>query len=102
MNFILPFIVGWCGTGWPWRIPIPRGGGGGTDPDNPWPDNCPVCGGILGGIAAIILEVVLAGQLANVGFGGHLAVDFFAGSFAVGLVRGITGMMGGNRSVSRG
>jgi len=101
MNFILPFIVGWCGTGWPWHPRIGGGGGGGTDPDNPWPTNCPVCGGILGGLAAIVLEMVLAQQLANVGFGGHLAVDFFAGSFAVSLVSGLVGLVSGNRAPVR-
>jgi hypothetical protein len=101
MEYIIPFIVGWCGTGWPWRFHGPIGGGG-TDPDNPWPDNCPMCGGILGGIAAIVLEIVLRQQLADVGFGGHLAIDFFAGSFAVSLVGGAMRLMGGNRTVVRG
>ena len=100
MDFIIPFIVGWCGTGWPFHI-LGSGGGGGTDPDNPWPTHCPQCGGVLGGIAAVILEVVLARQLANAGFGGHLAVDFFAGSFAVSLIGGAVRLMSGNRAVAR-
>ena len=100
MDFVIPFIVGWCGTGWPWHPRIPGGGGGGGG-DDPWPINCIVCGRILGGIAAVILEMVLARQLANAGFGGHLAVDFFAGSFAVTLVGGLLGMMSGNRTVTR-
>jgi len=100
MNFIIPFIVGWCGTGWPWHIHVPGGGGGGGDPGDPWP-GCTVCGGILGGIAAIIFEIVLAQQLADVGFGGHLALDFFAGSFAVGLVGGALRLIGGNKMAAR-
>lgn len=101
MDFAIPFIVGWCGTGWPWHFPG-GGGGGGTDPDNPWPIGCAVCKRILGGIAAVILEMVLARQLANAGFGGHVAFDFFAGSFAVTLVGGVLALASGNRNVARG
>ena len=101
MNFIIPFIVGWCGTGWPWRFPWPRGGGG-TDPGDPWPDNCPMCGGIIGGIAAVVLEIILQNQLADVGFGARLAVDFFAGSFAASLIGGVARLATGNRRTVRG
>ena len=102
MNWIIPFIVGWCGTGWPWRIPIPGGGGGGGgDPGDPWP-GCEVCGGLLGGIAAVVFEILLARQLADVGFGGHLAIDFFVGSFAVSLIGGVVALATGKRTVSRG
>jgi hypothetical protein len=100
MDFIIPFITGWCGTGWPFRFH--GSSGGGFDPDFPWPDNCPPCAGFIGGVAAIILEMVLARQLANVGFGGHLAVDFLAGSFAVSLIGGVVRLTSGNRTVTRG
>ena len=48
MEYFLVAIAGWCGTGWPIRFPgVPIGGGG---PDDPWPDNCPPCGGVISGV----------------------------------------------------
>jgi len=100
MNFILPFIVGWCGTGWPLRFRGSRGTGG-FDPDFPWPDNCPPCAGFIGGVAAIVFEFLLVREMANVGFGGHLAVDFFVGSFAVSLIGGVVGLTSRSKAPMR-
>jgi hypothetical protein len=93
-NYILAAIIGWCGTGWPIRFPRPiGGGGGGFDPDNPWPPNCPMCGQIIGAISAVILVAVLGPSVD--GLLGLATVAFFGGSFGSNLVGNLRGMMKG-------
>jgi len=93
MEWILPAIIGWCGTRWP--IHFGGGGGGGFDPDNPWPPNCPVCGPIIGAISAVILVAVIGSQYKEAGFLGTVAISFFGGNFGSNLVGSIVGMARG-------
>ena len=87
MEYLLAAIAGWCGTGWPIRFPI--GGGGGT-PDDPWPDNCPVCGMVIGAIAGVVIYLVVGPQYGAAGALVPTAVlGFLGGSFGSSLVRGV-------------
>lgn len=92
MEFGLAFIIGWCGTYWPWRWRGPVGPG--RDPDDPWPPNCWVCGPIIGGIAAVILEATVGKQV-----GTGLLEDgmlwFFTGAFGSSLIGGLIGTLRG-------
>jgi hypothetical protein len=90
MEYALAAIIGWCGTGWPIRFP--GGGGGGWDPSDPWPDNCPVCGMIIGAIAGVVIWAVIGPEIAGEGLAEILVLSFFGGSFGSSLVRGITGL----------
>ena len=92
-TYLIVAIVGWCGTGWPHRFP---GGGGGGDPEPGWPDKwCPMCGGIVGAVSAVILVAVLGSAVESAGLGGLIAFSFFAGSFGNSLVGNIAGMARG-------
>lgn len=91
-NLIIAAIVGWCGTGWPFRLRGPVGGGGGFDPDNPWPPNCPMCDQLVGAISAVIIVAVLGSAIASAGLAGLIAVSFFAGSFGANLVGNLRGL----------
>lgn len=82
MDWLLPFIIGWCGgviiviyKPFPWPPP--------------GPDNCIVCGGLLGGIGAIILEQILRPSIVDIGFGDRFLFDLAAGFATASLVRGI-------------
>lgn len=93
MDWLVYAIIGWCGTGWPFRFPFGGGtGGGGTDPDNPWPPNCAICGGVIGAIAALVIYYVVGPQFASNGFFAMAAISFAAGSVGNSLVGGIVGM----------
>jgi hypothetical protein len=99
MDWIFPLIVGWCGTGWPHRFwPKGGGGGGGFDPDNPWPVNCPMCGGIVASLGALVIDILVLPHVGDVGIFGRGLVDFAGGAFASGIVGGLVGMMRGNRA----
>src|SRR5258708_36216858 len=99
MNWLLPIIVGWCGTGWPFKCWGGRGGGG-FDPDWPWPPNCWVCGGLLGAISAGIVDPMIMSQFNDAGLGGRIAVDFFAGGFGRTVIGGLYGLVGGKRNAA--
>ena len=88
-NLVLAAIAGGCGTYWPRRWPGGTGGGGGFDPDNPWPPNCRVCGLIVGAISAVILVAVLETTIASSGLFGLLAVSFLTGSFGSNFIGGL-------------
>ena len=91
MQWLLLAIIGWCGTGWPWHF---RGGGGsGNDPDNPWPPNCWVCGGIIGSLSAIVIYPMVSSLVTDAGFTGMVVTAFAAGSFGNSLVGGVVGMI---------
>jgi hypothetical protein len=95
IDWLVPAIIGWCGTGWP--FPFPRGGGtggggGGFDPDNPWPPNCPMCGGVIGAISAIVINSLVGEHFASAGFLGMVLISFAAGSVGNSLVGGIVGL----------
>ena len=62
MEYLLVAIIGWCGTYWPRRFPLP-GGGGYPNPDDPWPPYCPVCGPIIGAIAAVAMLLPISFHL---------------------------------------
>ena len=92
MDWLIPFIVGWCGTvPIRWKFP-PGGGGPGGGGDDPWPPNCPQCVAVLGGIAAVVLEIILRPQLGEMGLGTRMTFDFFAGMFAASALSGIGNM----------
>ena len=93
ITWLIPAIIGWCGTYWPRRFPPVGGGGGGFDPDNPWPPNCPVCGGIVGALSAILVNIVVGPQIAEAGFVGLAVTSLAAGSFGNNLVGGIVGLI---------
>jgi hypothetical protein len=92
MDWLIPAIIGWCGTYW--RPRIPGGGGGGGDPD-PWPPNCWVCGGIIGALSAIVINMIAGPAMADAGFFGHALVSFAAGFVGNQIVGGAVGMMRG-------
>jgi hypothetical protein len=95
MDWIIPAIVGWCGTGWPWRFPFPSGGGGGFDPDNPWPPNCPMCGlvtKLAGAILAVVIVNVLAGNEVINGLAAVTVVSLAAGKVGGDIVNSLGGM----------
>lgn len=94
MQWLLLAIIGWCGTGWPWRFGG-RGGGTSPDPDNPWPPNCWVCGGLIGSLSAIVIYPMVSTLVADAGFTGMVVTAFAAGSFGNSLVGGIVGMVRG-------
>src|SRR5690606_25344792 len=94
MDWIIPAIVGWCGTGWPWRFPCPSGGGG-TGPDDPWPPTCPMCGlitKIAGAILAVIIVNVLAGNELINGLAAVTVVSLAAGKVGGDIVNALGGM----------
>jgi len=90
-NLVIAAIVGWCGTGWPFRFPR-VGGGGGVEPGD-WPPNCPMCGQIIGAISAVILVSVLGSHFEGSGLLGLVTLSFFAGSFGSNLIGNLRGMM---------
>jgi len=90
MDWLVYALIGWCGTGWPRRFP--GGTGGGFDPDNPWPPNCPMCGGVIGAIAALVVNYLVGPQFASNGFFAMALISFAAGSVGNSLVGGIVGM----------
>ena len=99
MDWIIPALIGWCGTYWPRRLPFPvGGGGGGFDPDNPWPPNCIVCGGIIGSLGAVIINILVGPIIAEAGFFASALTSFAAGSAINGLVGGLVGMIRGKTS----
>ena len=87
MEYFLAFMVGWCGTYWPRRFPFPVGPGP-WDPNDPWPPGCEVCGPILGGLAAVVLEAVF-GREVGTGLIEDSVLWFFAGAFGSSLVGGL-------------
>jgi hypothetical protein len=95
MDWLIPAIIGWCGTGWPWRWRFPGGGGGGFDPDNPWPPNCAVCGlitDIAGAVVAVLVVQALAGNELVSGLAGITIVSLAAGKVGGDIVNAIGGM----------
>lgn len=93
MEWIIPAIIGWCGTYVPRRFP---GGGGGLPNPEDWPPvNCPVCGRVVGSIGAVIINVLVGPSLAEAGFFASALVSFAAGSATANLVAGISGMIRG-------
>ena len=80
MELFIAFIVGWCGTGWPLRLPPPGGWGGGIEPGD-WPPNCPMCGRIVGGLAGLLVVLIAGSAFAGAGLFGTVALAFFGGSF---------------------
>ncbi|MEQ1687467.1 MAG: hypothetical protein ABL874_02715, partial [Sphingopyxis sp.] len=89
--------IGWCGTKWPWRWPGGSGGGGGGfDPDNPWPPNCPMCGGIVGAISAVVVNELLHGSvLATSGILATTVISLAAGKVGSDIVNTAMGMFRG-------
>jgi hypothetical protein len=92
IDLLVPAIIGWCGTGWPRHFPGGGPTGGGFDPDNPWPPNCPMCGGVIGAISAVVIYSLVGAQFANAGFIGMAIISFAAGSVGNSLVGGIVGL----------
>jgi hypothetical protein len=92
MEWLVYAILGYCGTRWPRRFPGGGGGGGGFDPDNPWPPNCPICGGIIGAISAVLVLYLVGPQFANAGFFALAVISFAAGVVGDSLVGGLVGM----------
>ena len=102
MVWVLAAIAGWCGTGWPIRFPWPGGGGGGGSPDDPWPDNCPVCGMVIGAIMGVIIWEVVGRQLApDASLLEIAAVGFLGGSFGSSLVTGVMRLGSRNKVTTR-
>ena len=102
IDWLVPAIIGWCGTGWPRHFyppgpsrffpPGPTTPSGGFDPDNPWPPNCPFCGGVIGAISAIVINSMIGDHFASAGFLGMVVISFAAGSVGNSLVGGIVGL----------
>ena len=101
MGYFLAFIVGWCGTYWPRRFPPIGGGGPGPrDPSDPWPPNCPMCGPLIGGIAALIFEAAVGAEIGRTFFE-DVAAWFFVGAFAASAVGSLMSLGGRNRVDAR-
>lgn len=98
MDLILAGIIGWCGTWWPRRWPFPPGGGGGN-PDDPWPPNCPVCGPLIGAISAVVLWVVLGDEIGG-GIAELAIVSFFTGAFGSSLIGGVLSLARGGKRMA--
>lgn len=94
MQWLLLAIVGWCGTGWPIHF-VGGSGGGGTDPDFPWPTNCPQCGALIGALSAVVIYPLVSSVVADAGVAGMFLTAFAAGSFGKSLVGGVVGMFRG-------
>ena len=94
MDWLIPAIIGWCGTYWRPKLPG-GGGGGGFDPDNPWPPNCWVCGGIIGAISAVVLDPIVASGLGDAGFLGRAVMAFAAGAVGNNIIGGAVGLLRG-------
>jgi hypothetical protein len=94
MDWILPVIVGWCGTGFPFKWWGGRGGGG-FDPDWPWPPNCWVCWGVLGAVISVVIDPIVRPQVADGGVFARIVVDFLAAGAGSTLVSGLYGMVAG-------
>jgi hypothetical protein len=96
MDWLIPAIIGWCGTQWPWRWRFPGGGGGGGfDPDNPWPTNCPMCGlitDIAGAVVAVLVVRAVAGTELVSGLAAVTIVSLAAGKVGGDIVNAIGGM----------
>jgi hypothetical protein len=82
MDWLIIFVLGGLGSGWP------RG------PDDPWPDNCPPCSLIIGGLAAILINV-LAPIDVGTGFLPMAVISFAAGYTGARLVSGAGRMIAG-------
>ena len=97
MDWLIPALIGWCGTYWPWRFRVPpgSGGGGGFDPDNPWPPNCWVCGGIIGAISAVVVFPLTQAALGDAGILGTTIVSLAAGKVGSDIVGNIVGLIRG-------
>jgi len=82
-------IIGWCGTAWPHRF----GGIGGsdTDPDWPWPNNCPACNGFIGFLSAVLVSRI-ANLSPGLGFFEAATVAFAAGAVGSQVVGNVVGM----------
>ena len=95
-NYLLAAIIGWCGTGWPIRFPIPPGGGGGGgEPGDIGPPGCKVCNQLAGAVSAVILVAVVGPSFESTGLLGLAAISFFGGSFGANLLGGLRGSMRG-------
>ena len=92
MEWLVYAIIGYCGTRWPRRFPGGGGTGGGFDPDDPWPPNCPMCGGIIGAISAVVVIYLAGAQFANAGFFAMAVISFAAGVVGDSLIGGVVGM----------
>ena len=86
MDWIIPCIFGWSGgviiiviRPFPWPRPGP---------------DCIVCGGLLGSIAAVILEQMLRPVIVNPAFGDRALFDLAAGFAVASAVRGIVSLVG--------
>jgi hypothetical protein len=85
MDWVFPFIGGWCGgiiiiviIFIPFPFPRPR----------PW-DDCLACGGLAGVLGAIGLEFVLNPRIQEIGLGERLFFDVLAGMAAASIARSI-------------
>jgi hypothetical protein len=81
-DWIIPAVIGWCGTKWPWHI---GGGGGGGDGD-PWPPNCAVCGPLIGALSALVINQLVGHSLAEAGFFANAFVSLVAGKVGSDIV----------------
>ena len=95
MEWLLIGLLGWCGNDI-LRFRPPRGtGGGGFDPDNPWPPNCIVCGGLIGALTALLVLPVLNASIASAGFAGVVVASLAAGRVGGDIVGNIVGLIRG-------
>jgi len=85
MDYLIPFIFGWCGgviiiviRPFPWPRPGP---------------DCIVCGGILGSLGAIILEQIARPAIVNPAFGDRALFDLAAGFAVASAVRGLVSLI---------
>ena len=67
MSLLIIFILGGLGSGWP------------RDPEDYWPRWCIACRVIMGGLSAIIINVLAGAAMPDAGFTGLVVVSFASG-----------------------
>lgn len=74
---VIALLVGWCGTPWPKRWPIPL-----PPPPDPWP--CPVCGNVVSAVGGLV-----GGFLVTQVFPNEISlVSVSIGAFVLGRIAG--------------
>ena len=76
MSLLIIFILGGLGSGWP------------RDPEDYWPRWCIACRVIMGGLSAIIINVLAGAAMPDAGFTGLAVVSFASGYVGSRLIGG--------------
>lgn len=90
MDWILPIVFGWAGGAWAasWHS---------NDDDGWWrnPPGCIMCGGIIGAVVAVIIEMLVRPQMGDALMLDHAVLNLASGVFGSTLIGTGIGMMKG-------